>query len=344
MSIFDAAGSFFPRSVITRSELTYIERSSPRPGRWRSRLRRAFFLACITLSMILYWGEFAGALLQRDAAPIGEHLQPGAVLLMAVALVLHFGLMFQTLSLAANSIARERQNNTWDMLVLTGLDARQIVYGKWWAIVQRQWRNYAVLGLLRMGAIVWFSAAASRIFAYSYLYGGFWFMLPNPLHILIAGAAILALTLVNLGFTAACGVLASSQSERSALALVRAIILRVLTLLGVAALILAIPLLLWNIEPLRNIYQPVRALGVEQMLARSLATLFDNGASLAGELSTVRYSFYPDYTPPDMTILSCIAIFVSLALYLLMTRFLLGLAQRRAVREQALPPKVAITL
>src|SRR5574337_1237247 len=114
MTLSDLTTTFFPSTAIIRAELTYQQRSSSRRRRWQRWIGRAIMAFGITMSMILFWGEFAGALLWRDSGPIGDRLRVGVVGLLVLALVYHFVLMIQTLSLAANSIARERQNNTWD--------------------------------------------------------------------------------------------------------------------------------------------------------------------------------------------------------------------------------------
>jgi hypothetical protein len=353
MTITDATASFFPRTAITRAELAYQHRSS-RQGRWRRWVGRIIMAFGITMSMILFWGEFAGAALGRDAGPIGDKLRIGAVGLLVLALVYHFVLMIQTLSFAANSIARERQNNTWDMLVLTGVDARQIVRGKWWATVQRQWHSYALLGLLRTGAVVWFSASNSRYLLYlmnssynsnygsysGYNYYGYSYISnitpPLPLGIIFVGAVIFTLTMVNLGFTAACGVLASAQIRRSALALGRSIALRLLTILSIFLLVLGLPALLGSLtHGAVTLWFSVPWMG--DLVGRSLLTLLDNGTSVAGEFASFHYTYY-NFSTPDSTGFAVLSIFVSVGVYLLLTRFLLGQAQRRTVREQALPP------
>ncbi len=327
MGLLDRVATYFPANVIARHELIYQQRASGQGRRWVRRLGRMMLIAGIVMSMILFWGIFIGLLLNRDAQTIGERLEIGVILLSAGALVWHFVLMFQTLSLAVNSVARERQNNTWEMLILTGIDARQIVRGKWWATVQSQWRNYLLLGLLRVGAMVWLCYAGSQSMTFYYPD----YTPPSALNILLAGIIIVILTMANLGFTAACGVLGGVEARRSMTGMVRAVLIRTLSLillalvipLGLAALRLPFGTA-WYSTDLPNI-------AAYTVLPTSF-TLVDNGLTLTEQLcDTLLGSIAIGYTVA--------ALVLSLLLYYLLTRFMLWMAQRRAIRrEHALPP------
>lgn len=332
--------TLIPRNVVAQTELAYQRRSSHTQRRWRHRLGRVTIIAVLLVSMILLWGEVAGALLQRDAGPIGDRLGIIAWAAAVYVLVFHFTTMLRTLGLAANSLARERQNNTWEMLVLTGIDAREIVYGKWSATVRNQWRQYVLLGVLRAGMAVWLGAYSSReilnLLLGGYIYGSYYsdiqVVLPSPLKILVGAALVFVLTLASLPFTAACGVLASAQVKRSALALGRAMGIRILLLLTFAlGSVLAMGAFrLWQFSLLNEVF------------GRTISALLVNGATFGSELSGVQYRVFPinlyDGLPPDGTIYAIAAAIVSAVLYGLLTVFLLQLAQRRVIREQALPP------
>jgi len=56
-----------------------------------------------------------------------------------------------TFALAANSIRREKTNNTWDNLRLTGLSPQQIIVGKWWASLRALNGDHAMLIIMRFG-------------------------------------------------------------------------------------------------------------------------------------------------------------------------------------------------
>ncbi|MBL8161599.1 MAG: hypothetical protein JNJ61_06390, partial [Anaerolineae bacterium] len=235
--------TMLPANAISRAELLHQQRSARRHHRIIRWIGRVGAVAIFVMAGYLFWGEFAGALLGRDAGvltgqsfgqrhntDLGRAMGIAAAVFCVFVLTRHFVLMLQTLTLAANSISREREAQTWDMLVLTGMDARQIVRGKWAATVRHQWQRYLFLGVLRAAALVWFANFGARL-AYGSLYsfyysGSMVVVLPPPTHILLAAAMIIVLTLFNLGFTAACGVLASVSAKRGIWALVGGIVTR----------------------------------------------------------------------------------------------------------------------
>ncbi|MBI5668127.1 MAG: hypothetical protein HZC41_08965 [Chloroflexi bacterium] len=318
----------FTRNPIMQAELRF-QRRAARGRRWWRWLTRGGTLLAVMLALILYGGELAGALLQRDPSPIGEFFGVGVALLLVFTVALHFALMFRALALAANSIARERQGQTWDMLVLTGIDARQIVLGKWWATVRQLWRQYALLAVLRAGVIVWMAGSTSRVFTYIYVSGTSYYLgtadftLPAPLDLLLAGVVVGALTLANLAFTAAVGVAASGEARSGALALARAIFMRA------ALLIVAAFLLLWLAGMLALASFPAA-----ELPSRIAGLLLDNGAGLAGELAIYRSAYY-GLASAGVVLPTAL---LGLIAYALLTWAVLMLAQRRAVRLRALPP------
>ena len=188
--------------------------------------------------------------------------------------------MIQALSRSANSVARERQGNNWDTLVLTGIDASRITWGKWWATVRYLWRPCLRLGLFRAAIIIGYGLYISRPYYFYYrnqnlysprLIAPHWRIL-SSLHFLSC-----ALTFANLFFTAACGV--SAFNKRSSIAMARAIGTRLL-LLTVSTI--SIYLLGWML--FRGQYN--FEMGTFQHLTlRTVATLLENGVSLSGAWS-----------------------------------------------------------
>lgn len=57
----------------------------------------------------------------------------------------------RTLLLAANSMSNTRQPERWDLLILTSLDARQILLGKWWAVVRYTWKWHVFASVIKIG-------------------------------------------------------------------------------------------------------------------------------------------------------------------------------------------------
>ncbi len=86
-----------------------------------------------------------------------EALESMPVLLVALAsnvvmnIALYFVLMLIALGLAYNSISREKTGRTWDILRLTNVDARTVVWGKWWASLLALWGDHLMIVVLRVG-------------------------------------------------------------------------------------------------------------------------------------------------------------------------------------------------
>lgn len=329
------------RGPVARAEALHQARGAP-AARWRRWLSRAIRLLALTLAGILFGAEFAGSLLQRYAGTVETALGFAPQALAVFTLALHFRLMFRTLSRSVHSIAREQHGRTWDMLVLTGQDARQIVLGKWWATVRGLAADYLVLGALRTAVIVWMASSFGRVMLV--IYAGTYATpyanpltppetrLPGPALYLLAGALVIGLTLANLGLTAACGLLASAAGRSSSLALALAAAIRTGLLTGAALLIL----LPYGAARLTFLLFDLNLTGLDDIVPRLTATLVDNGVTLGGEL--VAYRFFNEPTTTRSVIAAGL---VALAVYGLFTWALLAGAERRAVRRMALPPRRA---
>jgi hypothetical protein len=126
----------FTDNPIARTEWTYLSRQEN--VRWRLTYLLLFVLALIAAITPLW--------LYMDL------FQSAALLIMAVIIYLaHIIVGMRTLLLASDSIPRERRCGTWDNLILTGVDARQIMWGKWWAVVRHVWKDHALMALPRLG-------------------------------------------------------------------------------------------------------------------------------------------------------------------------------------------------
>jgi hypothetical protein len=59
--------------------------------------------------------------------------------------------MIAVLAIATYSLLRENAPDSWDMLALTGIDSRQFVLGKWWAVLRSMWPFLVLAALLKWG-------------------------------------------------------------------------------------------------------------------------------------------------------------------------------------------------
>jgi ABC-type Na+ efflux pump permease subunit len=109
-------------------------------------------IALVVLSPLSIFSEEVAAVLSRlDAInEVGLFL----LYVIGINLALYLVVSLVTMALAANSIRREKQGKTWDTLLLTGVNARQIVWGKWWATVCAMGWDHAVMGVIRLGPVI----------------------------------------------------------------------------------------------------------------------------------------------------------------------------------------------
>lgn len=238
---------------VTGAEINHIQRQQA-AGSWLSWLNR-----------LLWWGMLAGStgmVIFSVVLPVSNptiYATPGlkhpavAYLLGALTLATfytHFRLMLQTLVMAVNSISREKRGSTWESLLLTGIDARQIIIGKWRAIIALTWRDYLCLGFIRIGVTIGIGTLVftePRLgFIPLLMIGNSPTILPR---MLLAAGSIFTLTMLNGVFTAAAGVLGGfftrdqTSSQTSGMATRMALVMTpvLLILIPVLYVILTIP-------------------------------------------------------------------------------------------------------
>lgn len=269
-----------------------------------------------------------------------------ALTLLPTTVMLHFGLQLRTLLWTSNSITREKTTGTWDLLLLSGVDARRIVRGKWLATVRRSLPAYLRLSLLRWAVIVWVIEFSRLQIDFSFLSGGrvidfngyyepfsIWL-------VLMIGAFVLAFTLVNLLFTAAIGMFSALLTRRGLFNLILGGVIR--------ALVLALPGILTVIVTIgmsfARVYLPYELPWrlVSSFVPTLAFTLADNGMVIPTATASVvqsyfRYGGWQYNSVWDMVALFG-GLFVALFYYIAGTTVGLFWAERMAQRQEALPP------
>lgn len=159
----------------------------------------------LIMSFILFFVGLLGYSLDPFIAPPDDLRRPltniGVVALITMNIALYLVVLLITLGLSSSSITRERESKNWEILLLTNVDAKQIVYGKWWASLQALWGDHVMIGLLRLGMvgglIAFHNDRLSEVpFGLS----------PTVAHLLVLTAIMLAFTLIDAAFTTAIGV------------------------------------------------------------------------------------------------------------------------------------------
>lgn len=330
----------------------------PRRRGWRWWVSNAVYLTMLAPALIVYFGQWAGLLLWRDAYPIARDLSGVLFLLTLYAIFTHIGILLRILLMAANLISHMRTTGSWDLLVLTGIPARQIISGMWWAIVRATLRGWLYLLPLRVGATVYTGVSLSYPFVTYYSSYGptpnvrnldVSLVPPSPLALLLIVPLSFAFSVIAGAVVAAIGLLASALVRRVSGAGVVAFVL-MFALLGGSVLLAAIGYRVGQVlfPPDNFAITPVYTDFTRINNGVALAW-FDNGGSLLSSL--IVYSTTPG--PVDAatlwalirrgtwqtfslwTLLLTPAIFA--VLVALLTATLLRLARGAAIRAGALP-------
>ncbi len=155
---------------------------------------------------------------------------PTLVVMAVVIYLAHIVVGMRTMLLAINAVAREQRAGTWDTLILTGIDARQIVWGKWWAVVRCVWKDHALMALPRVGLAFGlaqylnFSVMDTRIWGTVFTYyscGGYVACSAiNPQGVTTATGALVIMLfgIVEAGLVAAVGLLIALLATQATIA------------------------------------------------------------------------------------------------------------------------------
>ncbi len=130
--------------------------------------RRYWFMMPTTLLLLV--GVIALTLLD-----IGAQTRNMAIY---VIWIVHIITAARAISAGANAISREHVGKTWDALVMTGVNTRQILIGKWLGVLHRVAPWMLALGAVRLLMIPVFMIAMMNRFVYfasggRYFYGGY---------------------------------------------------------------------------------------------------------------------------------------------------------------------------
>ena len=281
----------FPGSDNPVYQMTLRQLRTRPPARgWRRWAAHGLYAVALAVALIAYLGEWAGLLLWRDANPLHVALQPFMLIVSLYVVFAHAGLLLRTLLMAANSISSARATGTWDLWVMTGISARHIVSGVWWAVLRAMLPGWLRLLPLRVGVITYIGAASSyqtaRYVAYQLGMRNASLQLvpPGPLGLLLLVPLSLALALLSGSVIAAMGLLASALVRRVGAAYAIAA--------GVLLLLLGAGLLsgmlaergLYAVFPPGDVRGTAAYSVLSNVTAAATLSWFDNGALLTTQL------------------------------------------------------------
>src|SRR5262249_42523483 len=152
----------------------------------------AVYLLALGTGIVYFSAEIIGLLTGNDTwllyigSPILQTLQ---VVMVTVTIGSQLAVMARTLIAASSTIVRERQSAAWDVLVLTGLTPRHLVFAKWWAVFRWMLPMYFWVGLLRFCMGVWAGVYLSHHFlgGFSSLNSGYNLYPPQLGEVIVSG-------------------------------------------------------------------------------------------------------------------------------------------------------------
>jgi hypothetical protein len=134
---------------------------------------------------------------------------------------LYIVLILIAISLAYNSVGRERTGRTWDILRLTHVDAKTMVLGKWWASLVALWGDHLMIAILRVGLAVMLVATPS-------FSGGL-------VSVLMIVAVVALFTFVDVAFTVALAIMSALSGGVGKIVAVTVLVVRLVGIFIVLA-------------------------------------------------------------------------------------------------------------
>ncbi|MCC6801480.1 MAG: hypothetical protein IT319_01250 [Anaerolineae bacterium] len=304
---------------IARAELSHQQRASLslKWRRWSVLFSFALGTALLSSLSLLFALPQLARLLGVNARDLEELLRGWfgtlTVLIGGLIMIHHLSFSVAGLQLASTSIAREKQGRTWESLLLTGVDARRIVYGKWWATMKTLWQVYRPLLLLRFCLALWVGTLGASAQANPY------YPQPPLLSVILIAVVTAVFPLTYTAFAGTLGLLASLvvRSEVTAYRVGMAFHFGTIVL-SLAMVMVSFMLPFGDIEP--ALASMIPALFITPLDGGMLAIIGTNAGSGAS-------SFY-----------YVLGLFACMALYAALTWVSLRGAQALTVRQRALPP------
>lgn len=147
----------FRQNPIAKAEFRHQRHvlNTSRSGIFWIILASIMLIPAILYGMVMYGAVLFGFNLPSvdQYTLFGQVLSWLFVMLLTMNFALYGVVTLITLGLSAQSITREKSGGTWDTLVLTNIDARTIVLGKWWASLRALWGDHFMVLLLRLGIL-----------------------------------------------------------------------------------------------------------------------------------------------------------------------------------------------
>lgn len=135
-----------------------------------------------------------------------------SILLLLMVVMEYVIMALLALKIGAFTFTREKQAQTWESLVLTGIDAQHMIFAKWLGTLKVVWRVHRPLFFLRIAALLWLVIADAFLDStFIANYDVYTLIVAIPLIIIFS----LIFPALNIAIVAAFSVLASLFSKDS---------------------------------------------------------------------------------------------------------------------------------
>jgi hypothetical protein len=317
---------------LVSAELKYWARAQPATRGWKRYLNLLLGWWTLLVSLLLFISEFVRALLGSDLNIVPYQLRWLMGIYALLAFVFYSTPWNRAQRLALRMIGRDKSKaHNWELIVLTGVDARTYVMAKWWVLVRTTFPTLLYAGLVRAGAVTFLVAEFTRsmsatVIRYSSSYSVF---PPSAGDILMLGLLSVLLTFVGMPSMMALQLDNMLNAPRNGGLWWAALLRGVLFFCGGIVLFITLSMLIASLSRVTG--NPL----VSLMIGAAVLTSFDNGFIITGQLAVFAYTYnlsVPTYFAELDAINTLLIVLLSLPLTVFSLWFWLGMAEWTAQR------------
>ncbi|MFN8375706.1 MAG: hypothetical protein U0694_22900 [Anaerolineae bacterium] len=264
-----------------------LQRRTAAPQGWRRWINLLLGWSVLLLSIVLYLSELLRALLGGDLniVPYAARWLMGIYALLA--LLVYTTPMRRAQTLAAQIIARDKSKpENWELLLLTGVDARSYVRSKWWLLLRAMLPALLYAGIVRAGAVTFLVAEFTRsLAANSARFSVITFVPPSALNILVLGLLSILMPYVGALNSAALSLDNVLDSRRNGNSWWGAFMRGAVIISGTSVIFLC------GVFSVTILGAVMRDSMLTLLIALWSLTVLDNGFTVSGLLAAYAYSY-----------------------------------------------------
>jgi len=182
-----------PQNPIARAETLYLTRRKP---------LRIWRYVYIFVAIVMLYPILLGSL-------TSQRLTEAIAILSLVNIAGAFFIVGRTIIFSHNAIMREKRAAAWELLLLTGVNAAELIFGKWWGVLVFMWREYLWLFFARFGLLLLVSAQDTFL-RYGLAEASTWYTAVDYSRVAAVLALVALYTALEAALSTAIGVAASA--------------------------------------------------------------------------------------------------------------------------------------